>query len=450
MTNSSRDTAFYSPPPSNVGYENSLNMNTTRPLGSLSQHDIQKMKYKIDLDKQLAEQKQRNTLEWETKLERDKKYAKQQAVFGRHDYSTPIKKQDLEQIVSQSTQPIPLLLRKPEQLSLHYQQLNVPNGINNLLQQSTDKNSSQYSPRTVQSSTSQNNVPDFHRLYGTTTYGNKSSSHVSSSTAQPVKGDAHDPFMSFDPNKEPQQVFNLIPQQNLYEPWGRPGAGAPLVHQHTGQKFTRYAGSLEEKLNTVGPLSLYRNQYYSESIDEQKRDAQIQQKRREEELMERRLNDGGTAGWIAQLEGGHYPLKFHKPTTQITRHNTGTQDTHSPEEIRTIRNDLAQQAEQRARLQQIARQEDNIADLQHTETQSGWWGKDGARATKTQPRRFNALNALHNSQSVRSTNSFNQTNPNDNKPSLPVRYYDTHFQYPKANFVSKHTNFYQLSDSNNT
>ncbi|CAF4456899.1 unnamed protein product, partial [Adineta steineri] len=100
----------------------------------------------------------------------------------------------------------------------------------------------------------------------------------------------HDPFMSFDPNKEPQQVFNLIPQQNLYEPWGRPGAGAPLVHQHTGQKFTRYAGSLEEKLNTVGPLSLYRNQYYSESIDEQKRDAQIQQKRREEELMERRLN----------------------------------------------------------------------------------------------------------------------------------------------------------------
>ncbi|CAF4336287.1 unnamed protein product, partial [Adineta steineri] len=132
--------------------------------------DIQKMKYKIDLDKQLAEQKQRNTLEWETKLERDKKYAKQQAVFGRHDYSTPIKKQDLEQIVSQSTQPIPLLLRKPEQLSLHYQQLNVPNGINNLLQQSTDKNSSQYSPRTIQSSTSQNNVPYFHRLYGTVSY----------------------------------------------------------------------------------------------------------------------------------------------------------------------------------------------------------------------------------------------------------------------------------------
>jgi hypothetical protein len=51
-----------------------------------------------------------------------------------------------------------------------------------------------------------------------------------------------------DPNKEGQNVFNIIPQQDLYDPWGRPGAGAPLVHAPTGQKFTRYSGSLQDKL----------------------------------------------------------------------------------------------------------------------------------------------------------------------------------------------------------
>ena len=40
----------------------------------------------------------------------------------------------------------------------------------------------------------------------------------------------------------------MIPQQDLYDPWGRPGAGAPLIHTPTGQKFTRYSGSLQEKL----------------------------------------------------------------------------------------------------------------------------------------------------------------------------------------------------------
>ena len=43
-------------------------------------------------------------------------------------------------------------------------------------------------------------------------------------------------------------MFNIIPQQDLYDPWGRPGGGAPLIHQPTGQKFTRYSGSLQEKL----------------------------------------------------------------------------------------------------------------------------------------------------------------------------------------------------------
>ena len=55
-------------------------------------------------------------------------------------------------------------------------------------------------------------------------------------------------FVCIDPNKEGQNVFNSIPQHDLYDPWGRPGAGAPLIHAPTGQKFTRYSGSLQDKL----------------------------------------------------------------------------------------------------------------------------------------------------------------------------------------------------------
>ena len=54
--------------------------------------------------------------------------------------------------------------------------------------------------------------------------------------------------ISIDPNKDGQSTFNSFPELELYHPWGRPGAGAPLIHAPTGQKYTRYSGSLQDKL----------------------------------------------------------------------------------------------------------------------------------------------------------------------------------------------------------
>ncbi|UJR08592.1 hypothetical protein I4U23_012851 [Adineta vaga] len=464
MSNSPRDVPLSSAPrSSNTEVTKSFSMNSTRPLPSLSEHDIQKMKYKIDLDKQVAEKKQRNDQEWETKLERDKKYAKQQALFGRHEQTNPIRKQELEQILAQSKIPSPLVLKKPEILAHHYQHLNGSNDNNNNFDSSQQLTYRHYSPngnysaKTTKPSSPSNDFlqssnSNFQRFYSTKTSENRISSHVTplSTTAQPVKGDAHDPFISFDPNKEPQQVFNIIPQQNLYEPWGRPGAGAPLIHQETGQKFTRYAGTLEDKLNTVGPLSFYREQYNGNIFD-QKRDIEIEKTRRQQEKQERRLNPGETAAdWISQLEGSHYPLKFHKPTTKTTRHYTGTHDPYSAEESQTFRNELSRQTQERARQLQIARYEDNLADLCHTEVQNSWWGREAAGVAKPKNRPANPQNTSNNSQSYWTSNTLGQRITTDNKPSLPVRYYDAQFSYSKPKFVSKHTNFYQLSDSNNT
>ncbi|CAF1297142.1 unnamed protein product [Adineta ricciae] len=438
------------------------NVKSIRPLPTFSEHDIQKMKYKIDLDKQVAEKKNRDVLEWETKLQRDKKYAKQQALFGSHEHPTPIRKQELEQILTQSKVPSPTLLKKPEILTIHYQQLNAPNekysssssrepaygnqSFNSINSAKTTKPSSPPDDFLPSSSS------DYQRFYGGSANTNRSSSYLTplSKTAQPLKGDAHDPFILFDPNKEPQQVFNIIPQQNLYEPWGRPGAGAPLIHQQTGQKFTRYAGSLEDKLNTVGPLSLYRDQYHGNILD-QKHDMEVQKTRREQEKRERRLNPGETAAdWISQLEGSHYPLKFHKPTTKTTRHFTGTHDPYSAEDANLFRSELSRQTEERARLEQIARYENNLADLQHTEVQNSWWGREAVGVAKPKKRPDNVQNALNSSQSYWTSNSLGPRTTTDSKPSVPMRFYDAHFAYPKSKFISKHTNFYQLSDPNNT
>jgi len=110
-------------------------------------------------------------------------------------------------------------------------------------------------------------------------------------------------------------VFNVIPQQDLYDPWGRPGAGAPLIHVPTGQKFTRYSGSLQDKLvfdliffffhfllliliifgllfcfqNHVGPLG-FSGRQHTGNIEEQKRDLELEQRRRQQEEMEHRSN----------------------------------------------------------------------------------------------------------------------------------------------------------------
>ncbi|CAF3661866.1 unnamed protein product [Rotaria sp. Silwood1] len=455
MAGSAKTTTGY-PTSTNFETQSDVNFSTTYPVRSLSPEDLQKLKYKIDLDKQVAEKKHRRAREWETKIEREKKYVRHQP-FGRHDHTTIINKQELEEILTKGRAPSPVL-DMPQQLPLNYPQSNIPygNNMHGPFQQPTYNDSSSYTnfsntqtqPSSRQRNDSDNNNYNFQRFYGPNANANESLKQVSSSsngTAQPIKGDAHDPFLLFDPNKEGQNVFNIIPQQDLYDPWGRPGGGAPLIHQPTGQKFTRYSGSLQDKLNSVGPLGFYRRQYV-DNIDEQKRDLELEQRRRQQQEMEHRSNAGDTAEWISQLESGRYPLKLHLPTTQTTREYIGARGRYRDEESRSLHNDLVRQAEERYQNQQINRYQNSLAELQHTEVQNSWWGRSGGGAPTFTNRRHNVQNTLEHPRQKWTTNHLGQLVAADDEGAGQLRYSDSDYYYPKVKGFSSHRNYYEVSE----
>ncbi|CAF3807178.1 unnamed protein product [Rotaria magnacalcarata] len=437
-----------------------INFSSGNPLRTLSPDDITKMKYKIELDKQVAEKKERRAREWETKIEREKKYVRHQP-FGQHGNTTILNTHELEEILAKGRGPSPVL-DMPQQLPLNYPQSYMQNGNNmydsphrliyNYSPPYSNYSNGQTKPLSPQKHEPDPNNFNFHGFYGPHGNGNNdpskqfsSASSASNGTAQPIKGDAHDPFLLFDPNKEGQNVFNIIPQQDLYDPWGRPGGGAPLIHPPTGQKFTRYSGSLQEKLNKVGPLGFDRR-HYSGNIDEQKRDLEVEHRRRQQEEMEHRSNAGDTAEWISQLESSRYPLKLHLPTTQTTREYIGARDRYRSEESRSLHNDLVRQADERYRNQQIHRYHNSIAELQHTEAQNSWWGRSGGGAPSITNRRHNVQATLETPRQRFTTNHLGQLVVADDGPSSQVKVYDSDYYYPKIKGFSSHRNFYQAPE----
>jgi len=472
-------------------------------LRSLSPEDVQKLKYKIDLDRQVAEKQQRLTREWQKKIERDKKYVQHQA-FGRHDRTTVLRPQELEEIIIKGRAPSPVLDTPQQYPLLHQpnsqqqQSVTLPPATTRtalspkqqsfkstdpyMSNENTPTNMfapprpapmnsySQYPsfstaqtqqapppppppPATMNNysnnsnpNTNNNNGVDFQRFYGPTSNASSTASISlgSSTTAQPLKGDAHDPFSLYDPNKEGQNVFNTIPQQDLYDPWGRPGGGAPLVHAPTGQKFTRYSGSLQDKLNATGPLGFHRRQYTGD-INEQKRELELEQRRRQQDDLEFRSNAGNTAEWITQLEGNRYPLRLHLPTTETTREITGARTRFRSDESRQLHEDLVQQAEERARLQKMSRFHENIAEMHHSEAMNNWWGKGGGGAPAFTNRRHNVHQSFEHPRSKWTTNHLGQlTMAEDEGGSVKVQ--ATDFYYPKSKQLSNHRNYYQVAD----
>ncbi|CAF1396260.1 unnamed protein product [Rotaria magnacalcarata] len=507
--NKTRATSLYLPPSiyssqSDFGFYGGSSEKPSanpQPVRSLSPDDVQKLKYKIELDKQVAAKQERIARDWEKKIERDKKYVQHQP-FGRHDRTTILKKEELEEILTKGRAPSPSL-EMPQQYVLHHPPPPPPPQSQPVQQQQsytaepytaepymaepyipndTNPSNAYVSPRQStynnypplptysatlpqtqiqppnNSSTNNNNNnntnnnpktdPDFHRFFGPSNNSNPTNpgiSQGSSVTAQQIKGDAHDPFLLFDPNKEAQNVFNAIPQQDLYDPWGRPGAGAPLIHSNTGQKFTRYSGSLQEKLNHVGPLGFYGKQY-SGNIEDQKRELELEQRRRQQEEMEHRSNAGDTAEWISQLERSRYPLKMHLPTTEPTREFAHARTRYRSDESRLLHDDLVRQAEERARIQKMNRYHNSIAELHHSEAMNNWWGRSGGGAPSITNRRHNVHQSFEHPRQKWTTNHLGQLVAADDEPTNQVKVQTTDFYYPKSKQLSNHRNYYQAAD----
>ncbi|CAF0962744.1 unnamed protein product [Adineta steineri] len=420
-------------------------------LQALSADDVQKMKYKIDLDKQVTEKQQRLAREWENKIERDKKYV-QHTPFGRHNRTTIFNKRELEEILTKGRAPSPVL-EMPLQYSLHHQphstETYIPNEnnlskTNGSSQQPIYDNHPQYPVYSSTQPQPSNTNFDFQRFYEPGNLSNPNGTSIS--TSQSTKGDVHDPFSSYDPNKEGQNAFNSIPQQDLYDPWGRPGAGAPLVHASTGQKFTRYSGSLQDKQHRTGPLGYHQVQYIHH-IEDQKRDAEPEQTRRQQEDIDRRSNTSRTADWNNNFNKINYPTKFQSPSTETPREKfIDTRARHRSEDKRVLYGDLIQQAEERARLQKLSRRENSLAELQHTVAMNNWWGRGGSGAPAFTVRRHNVQNSFENPRQKWVTNHLGQLVAADDDPSNRIQIQSSDFYYPKNKQYSSHRNNYEIGD----
>lgn len=62
-------------------------------------------------------------------------------------------------------------------------------------------------------------------------------------------GNYVDNSLAFDPYKEQKSVYNVVYETDGYNPWGKPGGGAPKLDQ-TGQLRTKIVGTLRWNLST--------------------------------------------------------------------------------------------------------------------------------------------------------------------------------------------------------
>ncbi len=73
-------------------------------------------------------------------------------------------------------------------------------------------------------------------------------------------GNYVDNSLAFDPYKEQKSVYNVVYETDGYNPWGKPGGGAPKLDQ-TGQLKTKIVGTLRWNLSKQLKLmnSIYRS-----------------------------------------------------------------------------------------------------------------------------------------------------------------------------------------------
>ncbi len=68
-------------------------------------------------------------------------------------------------------------------------------------------------------------------------------------------GNYLDNALSYDPHKEQKSAFNVVYADNIYNPWGKPGGGAPKLNKNTGQLQNKIAGTLQWNLSKKFKLS---------------------------------------------------------------------------------------------------------------------------------------------------------------------------------------------------
>ena len=178
----------------------------------------------------------------------------------------------------------------------------------------------------------------------------------------------------YDPVKNPGSQLG-----NHYDPWGKPGGGAPMIDPETGKKFTKISGQL--KYDTIG-LSPSARQRYKEvamkqqilSLEEQKQEIELEQQRRKQEEANIRGRAGDVATWIQDIEGSRWPLRTHLNHTNVTREKVNLESVRRGfnDKTRIYHDELGLQLEEKERQNKLHKLREDVAGVEHTRKWNDW------------------------------------------------------------------------------
>lgn len=182
------------------------------------------------------------------------------------------------------------------------------------------------------------------------------------------------------PPYDPIKHRNGFQEGYNYNPWGRPGGGAPLIDPNTGRKYTKITGQLgydqiglsnEERLKLLKTRPL--------TLEEQKYDMGVEKERKRHENEVYKARAGDVATWITDLESArrvHLSTNngAHLQITNVTRDKINLESVRRSQNDKALiyHNELGQQMEEKNRQTKLFKLKDDVAGIEHTRKWDDW------------------------------------------------------------------------------
>lgn len=74
--------------------------------------------------------------------------------------------------------------------------------------------------------------------------------------------------ITYDPNKDNRSVYDNLDDQETYDPWGKPGCGAPLINKETGKIQTKIEGRMQWNIDGMTHSAKFRKSQPKRKIEQ--------------------------------------------------------------------------------------------------------------------------------------------------------------------------------------
>lgn len=183
-----------------------------------------------------------------------------------------------------------------------------------------------------------------------------------------------------------QRDFSPVNQRDVYDPWGRSGAGAPIKDPE-GQIQTRTAGKVahdSSAYSATGKKDVRAKQELLTTLQEMSEESKQRRKAEHEDLL---TSEKDVASWLRSGVVGQ--PSYDATTKEIIAQKKQTSDVTSQvlnirrqknEKSREYHTDLEAQAQERYQHRKQSQEEQRVKSVEHLKTMDRMWGRPGAGA----------------------------------------------------------------------